>query len=118
MRTEWFAAQVEQRSSAAIAISISGNADMEIHQQLKEFLDEVHSLAKHMRASEVVFQFHDLYFINSSCMSLFLRFVNNDLAERPADQYRIRLCSNPEQRWQRKSFDAMQAYARELVSVE
>jgi hypothetical protein len=116
-KTQWFAAQTEQRDQA-IFVSMSGNADMDIHERLTKFLHEVHMLAKAVRPVEVVFQFQELYFINSSCMSLLLRFINTIAASRIADQYKVRLRSNPDLRWQRKSFDAMQAYAPDLVSVE
>ena len=117
VKTQWFAAQTEQRDNS-IFVSMSGNADMEIHERLKHFLHELHMLAKAVRPNEVVFQFHELYFMNSSCMSLLLRFINDIASSRITDQYKVRLRSNPEQRWQRKSFDAMQAYAPDLVSVE
>jgi hypothetical protein len=117
VKTEWFSAQVEQRDDAMF-VTVSGNADMDIHERLKKFLQELHTVARAVRAPEVVFQFQELYFMNSSCMSLLLRFINDILSSRPGDQYKVRLRSNPEQRWQRKSFDAMQAYAPDLVTVE
>jgi len=117
VKTQWFAAQSERRDNA-IFVTMSGNADMDVHERLKSFLHELHMLAKAVRPMEVVFQFHELYFMNSSCMSLLLRFINDIVSSRVADQYKVRFRSNPEQRWQRKSFDAMQAYAPDLVTVE
>ena len=116
-KSQWFAAQAERRGES-ILVSLSGNADMDIHERLKRLLHELHTTAKAMRSTEVVFQFQELYFMNSSCMSLLLRFINDIVSSRPAEQFKVRLRANPEQRWQRKSFDAMQAYAPELVSVE
>jgi anti-anti-sigma factor len=117
VKTQWFAAQFERRDQTFV-VSMSGNADMEIHEQLKKFLSELHMLARAARATEVVFQFHQLYFMNSSCMSLLLRFINEIADSRVQDQYKVRLRSNPDQRWQRKSFDAMRAYSPDLVTVE
>ena len=117
VKTEWFNAQVERRGDNFF-VSMSGNADMDVHERLKKFLQELHATAKATRSTEVVFQFNELYFMNSSCMSLLLRFINDVLATRASEQFKVRLCSNPEQRWQRKSFDAMQAYAPDLVTVE
>lgn len=117
VKTQWFTVQAERRDNA-IFVAMSGNADMDIHEQLKKFLYELHMLAKAVRPSEVVFQFHELYFMNSSCMSLLLRFINDIASSRIPDQYKVRFRSNPDTRWQRKSFDAMQAYAPDLVFVE
>lgn len=117
VKTQWFTAQMEQRGDQ-IFVSMSGNADMEIHERLKKFLHDLHAMAKALRPQEVVFQFQELYFMNSSCMSLLLRFINDVQSSRAAEQFNVRLRSNPDQRWQRKSFDAMQAYAPELVTVE
>ena len=117
VKTEWFSAQSE-RQGESVAVSMSGNADMDAHERLKRFLGEVHVLARSIRAREVVFNFDELYFMNSSCMSLLLRYINDIVSAKPNEQYKVRLRANPEQRWQRKSFDAMQAYAPELVTVE
>jgi hypothetical protein len=117
VKTQWFAAQTERRDHN-LFVSMSGNADMDVHERLKNFLRELHALAKAMRTAEVVFQFQELYFMNSSCMSLLLRFINDIVSSRSTEQYKVRFRSNPEQRWQRKSFDAMQAYAPDLVIVE
>lgn len=117
VKTEWFSATAEHRGDN-IVVSMSGNADMDVHERLKKFLQELVASAKTVRASEVVFQFNELYFMNSSCMSLLLRFINDDVSLRTSEQFKVRLCSNPEQRWQRKSFDAMHAYAPDLVTVE
>ena len=117
VKTEWFSAQGERRGES-VFVSMSGNADMDAHERLKRFLGEVHVLARSIRAGEVVFKFDELYFMNSSCMSLLLRYINDIVSSRPNEQYKVRLLANPEQRWQRKSFDAMQAYAPELVTVE
>lgn len=117
VKTQWFSAQTERRGDDFF-VSMSGNADMDVHERLKKLLQDLNATAKAVRANEVVFQFHELYFMNSSCMSLLLRFIDDVLAARPSEQFKVRLRSNPEQRWQRKSFDAMQAYAPELVTVE
>lgn len=117
VKTEWFSAKTERRGDD-LFVSMSGNADMDVHERLKKFLQDLHAMAKASRAHEVAFQFNELYFMNSSCMSLLLRFINDDLSGKATEQYKVRLCSNPEQRWQRKSFDAMQAYAPDLVTVE
>ena len=56
--------------------------------------------------------------MNSSCLSLLLRFINGIVALRASEQYRVRFKSNANLRWQKRSLAALHAYAQELVVVE
>ena len=91
---------------------------MAVHERLKGFLDALGIAAKSARPKEVVFEFEELYFMNSSCLSLILRFLNGVLELPAAQQYKARFRSNSNLRWQKKSLQAIQAYAKELVILE
>ena len=117
IKVDGFSACTESRTGA-IVVWMRGNADMAVHERLKTFLDAVGAAAKSVRPKEIVFEFQDLYFMNSSCLSLILRFINGILELKAPQQYKARFRSNPNQRWQRKSLQAIHAYARELVIVE
>ena len=106
------------RDKNAIIISMSGNADTVVYEQLKTFLDEVHGAASRAEVDEAVFEVKDLYFMNSSCLSLFLRLINMIIESKNVAKYKIRFRANPNLRWQKKSLQAIVSYAREIVSVE
>jgi hypothetical protein len=110
-----FSTQSHKRPEG-IAVSFTGNADMAIHAQLKVFLDELHGAASGMHAREVIFDVQELYFMNSSCLSLLLRLINTILAS--PNKYSLRFRSNPNLRWQKRSLQAIQSYARDIVVIE
>jgi hypothetical protein len=99
-------------------IAMSGNADMAAHERLKTYLDELDAAARASHVKEAVFDFQDLYFMNSTCLSLLLRLINGVATAKPEEQYKLRFRSNPNLRWQKKSLEALRAYADELVVIE
>jgi anti-anti-sigma factor len=117
IKAEGFSAQLEQRGSAVV-VSMRGNADMAVHDKLKAFLDDVHATVRGAGAKEAVFEFEELYFMNSSCLSLLLRFINTVVATPTSQHYLVKFKSNPKLRWQQKSLDALRAYAQDHVFVE
>jgi anti-anti-sigma factor len=117
IKAEGFTAQLEHRGSAVV-VSMRGNADMAVHERLKAFLDDLHGTVKAARAKEAVFEFQELYFMNSSCLSLLLRFINTVVGTQSSQQYVVRFKSNPKLRWQQKSLDALRAYAQDHVFIE
>jgi hypothetical protein len=105
------------RNGDAIVVAMKGNADTIVGDRLKVFLDDLHRAAGAWSIREAVFELHDLYFMNSSCLSLFLRLINVVLESR-LHKYTLRFRSNPNLRWQQKSLQAIVSYAGEIVSVE
>jgi anti-anti-sigma factor len=112
-----FSARSNQRGDT-IVVSLRGNADMAVQEKLKDFLDSVASAALAARAKEAVFELNDLYFMNSSCLSLLLRFINGILELNEPQRYKLRFRSNPNLKWQQKSLQALYSYAKELVVIE
>jgi len=117
IKAEGFTAQLERRAGAVV-VAMQGNADMAVHERLKAFLDDVDLTVRSTRAKEAVFELEQLYFMNSSCLSLLLRFINTVVGAPSSQQYIIRFKSNPKLRWQQKSLDALRAYAEELVFID
>jgi hypothetical protein len=117
IKAETFSADYERKGPALI-VKMRGNADMAVHDQVKAFLDGVHHAARSAAAAETVFELGELYFMNSSCLSLMLRFINAVMELDARDQYRVRLRSNRNLRWQTKSLAALQAYAPDVVVIE
>lgn len=117
IKAEGFSAHCDYRGSAVV-VWLKGNADMAVHEPLKTFLDAIERVAKSTHTTEAVFELEELYFMNSSCLSLLLRFVNGMMEAERSAPYRVRFRSNPKLRWQKKSLAALRAYAQELVVVE
>jgi hypothetical protein len=117
IKAESFSAHYETQGNSVV-VWMRGNADMAVHERVKAFLDALDQAVRAARAKEAVFELGELYFMNSSCLSLLLRFINGVVSLRPSDQYKIRFRSNKNLRWQRKSLSALRAYAQELVVVE
>ncbi|HEV3194027.1 MAG TPA: STAS domain-containing protein [Polyangiaceae bacterium] len=102
----------------AIFVTLKGNADMDAHDQLKRYLDDLHRTAKTAKIKEVVFDLQELYFMNSSCLSLFLRLLNSLAESSDAHTYSLRFRSNPRLHWQRRCLSAVRNYAQERVVIE
>jgi hypothetical protein len=117
IRAEGFTAQIEHRPGK-IVVQMRGNADMEVHERLKAFLDDLDAAVKAAKAKEAIFELGELYFMNSSCLSLLLRFINAVVEAPASKQYVVRFKSNPNLRWQQKSLDALRAYAQDHVFIE
>jgi anti-anti-sigma factor len=117
VREKGFVATSAQRGDS-IVVTMSGNADSGVQDKLKAFLEELHNAAKFLRIKEAVFDMHELYFINSSCLSLFLRLLNAVHDSREIHAYTFRFRSNPNLHWQRPRLESLRSYAKELVIVE
>ncbi|HWM88283.1 MAG TPA: hypothetical protein VNO33_20655 [Kofleriaceae bacterium] len=102
----------------ALTVRLSGNADLEARSVLDALLPRVHSEAIRAATPEVVIDFTELEFMNSSCFRSFVTWLS-DVQDLPPDrQYRIRLLSNATMLWQRRSLHALKYFANELVSIE
>ncbi len=107
-----------QAISDAIFVTLVGNADMDVHDLLKKYLDDLHRTAQAAQIKEAVFDLKELYFMNSSCLSLFLRLLNSLAESNKTHKYSLRFRSNPGLPWQRRSLSAVRKYAQDLVVIE
>jgi hypothetical protein len=101
-----------------IAITMIGNADMEAHNGLASYLEDVHAEALAIRSQEVVVDLRQLYFLSSSCMKAFVAWLTTVEGCPATSRYRIRIISNPRLEWQRRSLDALAAFAAGAAVVE
>src|SRR5262249_33805309 len=99
-------------------VRFSGNADMRSRDALDELLVKLHQEARKGSVTEVVIDFHELEFMNSSCFKSFVTWIGRvqDLPE--AERYRIRFLSKPELLWQRRSLHALRCFAVDLITIE
>ena len=101
----------------ALVLRLWGNADLRVNGPLGPFLDSVDDQARRAHTGEVVADFRQLVFMNSSCLKEFVRWIAQ-VDERPDDHYRIKFLSDPSAQWQSRSLQALRAFAPNLVSVE
>jgi anti-anti-sigma factor len=108
------------RSGRSMTVCLKGNADLKSLDSLKGFVDAANEEALQLGIQEVVIDMNDLYFMNSSCLSLLMRWVvslrSRDEAQLPI--YKIRFRANPNIRWQRRSLQAICAVASDYASLE
>ena len=100
----------------SLVMRLSGNADLRVNGPLGPFLDSVDDEARRQHTGEVVADFRDLEFMNSSCLKEFVRWIAQ-VEERP-DHYRIKFLSDPDAHWQSRSLQALRAFAPDLVTIE
>jgi hypothetical protein len=117
IETESFTARYE-RKNGMVFVRMTGTADMDVQERMQTFLDEVHQATTAARATEGVFEMSELCFMNSSCLSLLLRFITTVMELPPDRRYRVRFRPNANMRWQTKSFAALKSYGEDLVIVE
>ena len=109
---------LSERRGDSIVVRLKGNADIDAQEQLKKFLDELHQQATQLGIRTAVFELEELYFMNSSCLSLLLRHVNAVMAAPSSKAYRLVFRPNGNLRWQRRSLQALVSFAPDIVSVE
>jgi hypothetical protein len=101
----------------ALVFRMWGNADLRATGPLGPFLDSVDNEAQRHKLGEVVADFRELVFMNSSCLKEFVRWVAQ-VDERAGASYRIRFLADPDAQWQTRSLQALRAFAPHLISVE
>jgi hypothetical protein len=101
-----------------ITTRLTGNADTAAVELVGHLLRDVHSAATRLSVNEAVLDLRDLEFMNSSCFKNLLSWLNDILDLAPVRRYRVRIISNPEIHWQRRSMHALQAFALDLIVVD
>ena len=100
----------------ALVMRLWGNADLRVNAPLGPFLDSIDDEARRGHMGEVVADFRELAFMNSSCLKEFVRWIAQ--VEESAEHYRIRFLSDPDAQWQSRSLQALRAFAPNLVTIE
>jgi anti-anti-sigma factor len=105
-------------ADAAIAVTFAGTADTETRADLDRYVKQLHGEALRLRVPAVVLDLRDLEFMNSSCLKILVAWLAQ-LRDLPTDQqYKIRIRSNPNLLWQRRSLAALSCFAVDLVTIE
>ena len=99
-------------------VKLVGTADMSVRAVLDEFIGKLHRAAQDQHATQVVMDFRELAFMNSSCLKRLVAWISEIQDLPTGDRYRLVLVSSPEMHWQRRSFHALSCLGGELVTVQ
>jgi hypothetical protein len=106
------------RDGASIIAWLKGTADYAALDDVDLLLSRVHAEATRHKVKETVIDLRQLEFMNSSCFKSFISWVTDiqDLSE--AVRYKVRLLSNPNLHWQKRSLHSLRCFAIELITIE
>ena len=99
-----------------LVIRFSGTGDLDAVDVLGQYLPELHAACKGLGATEVVFDFRDLLFMNSSCFKGFVTFIDQTRSSEAG--YRIRFITSAKHHWQRRSLEALRRLAMGVVTIQ
>jgi anti-anti-sigma factor len=105
-------------SDGVVTVRIAGTADLAGRAQLDDYIQRLHAEAVRLRVSSVSVDMRSLEFMNSSCLKVFVSWLAQLRDLQGNGQYKVRIQSNPELLWQRRSLAALSCFAIDLVSVE
>jgi hypothetical protein len=101
-----------------VSARLDGTADLAVKRALDDFLVKLHETAQAQKVAEVVMDFRNLKFMNSSCLKGLVTWICAVQGLPAESQYRIVLVSSPEMHWQRRSLRALSCLAMELVTIQ
>ena len=101
-----------------LTLHLSGQADPRSNARLEGFLQAADGQAVAAGVKEVAVDFRRLEFMNSSCLKSLVSWLRR-VQERPPEQrYAIRFLHEPESHWQIRSFSALAAFGRGILTIE
>ena len=105
-------------SGPSVRLTLEGTADVRAVEPLAKLMPILHDEVVRVGGREVVVDFLAVEFMNSSCFKSFVTWISMLQALGPEKQYKVKLLSNPDVHWQRRSLRALSCFAADLVSVE
>jgi anti-anti-sigma factor len=101
-----------------LVVDLVGTIDFVNKTKVDELLSAVHRAAREHAAQEVIVDFRKLEFMNSSCLKIFVAWIDAIVALPPADQYRVVFVPSREIAWQKRSLLALSCLAAGIVSID
>jgi len=101
-----------------LVVRFQGSADIKAREGITRYLIELHSEAIRLGTKEVVADFLELGFMNSSCIKAFVSWIDRIQGVPPLQRYTLRFVSNPANHWQKRSLHALKSFATDLVSID
>lgn len=101
----------------AINVVLTGNADYTALDSLDMLLGRVHREAQALGIKQAVVDLRELEFMNSSGFRSFVTWLNDIKELDEAHRYTIKVISNPELHWQKRSMHSLRTFAIDLVTI-
>src|SRR5262245_1932695 len=101
-----------------LTVYLWGNADQRGRSLFDTFLEAVDRESVAAGVKEVVVDFRELMFMNSACLKSLVTWLRRVQERPPERQYAIRFLQEPEAHWQIRSFSALVAFGRGVLTVE
>ena len=109
-------ALVPSYQAPQLIVQFSGTGDLDAVDVLAQYLPRLHGACDELGATEVVFDFRALLFMNSSCFKGFVTFIDQARSSNAA--YRIRFITSAKHHWQRRSLEALRRLALGVVTIQ
>jgi hypothetical protein len=109
---------VAHLADGVVRLTMTGTADVRAIEPLARLMPVLHDEVLRVGGKEVIVDFLAVEFMNSSCFKALVSWISQLQGVGAAQQYKVRLLSNPEVHWQRRSLRALSCFAADLVSVE
>lgn len=101
-----------------IVLTCSGSAESEDLRDLESTLDEIHASAVKTPTDEVIADIRDLAFASTPCLKALVQWLQRVQELEDGTRYRVRFRSDPKHSWQRRSLQALRAFASGVVEIE
>ena len=107
-----------QFDDARLNVHLWGNADQRGNTLLDSFLQAADQQAVAAGVKEIVVDFRELEFMNSSCLKALVTWLRRAREHAPEERYAIRFLHEPQAHWQMRSFSALAAFGRGVLTIE
>ena len=101
-----------------LTVRLWGNADQRGNTLFDGFLRVADRQSLAAGVTEVVVDFRELVFMNSSCLKALVTWLRRVQERPPEERYAIRFLQEREAHWQARSFSALAAFGRGLLTIE
>ncbi len=105
-------------SEDRVTLWLEGEVTLETTGTLRDAITEAHRESQRVHAKELIIDFTQLDFLNSSGIKHLVTWVNSVVQLPPEQRYQVRLRSNPLIPWQRRSLTTLKYFAPDLVMIE
>ena len=113
----FFSSRASERDGA-IVLALNGTADLSARDDLQKVLDKLHAEAMRLGVRQIELDVRQLEFMNSSCFQAVVSWIGQAQLLDAAAQYKIRILSNPDMHWQKRSLHALRCFADQLITVD
>jgi hypothetical protein len=103
--------------SEHVELSLAGTADLRVTAELDLILQGIHTEMLSRGLKQVDVNLRELEFMNSSCFKSFVTWIGNLQKLPNTAQYQVRLVSDPDIIWQRRSLESLSYCAPNLIRV-